>query len=178
MVQMQAVKRGLFSIIPRQALSLLTWQDLRAKACGEPTVGTSCPTFPQPFCVSVIKFSFLFSCFVSVISFLRKRTVYAPKKYTEDSALVRNFWRTLESFSDEDRGKFLQFAWARSRLPPESESDSTWRMKVNFLEASSQHDLPTAETCFFNVNVPAYDSYETMREKLLMAVTHCSSITS
>jgi len=63
-------------------------------------------------------------------------------------------------------------------LPPESDADNSWRMKVNFLEAASQHELPTAETCFFNVNIPAYNTFELMREKLLLAVTHCSSITS
>jgi len=36
---MEAIKRGLCSIIPRQALSLLCWQELKGKVCGEPTLG-------------------------------------------------------------------------------------------------------------------------------------------
>jgi len=150
-LQMDAIRRGLYSIIPRYALSLLSWNELRLKICGEPSLD---------------------------LAYLKKRTVYAPRQYTEDSPVVQNFWKTLASFSDEDRGKFLQFAWARSRLPPESELDSSWRMKLNILDGINQEELPTAETCFFNVNLPHYESFELMSQKLHLAVTHCSSITS
>lgn len=40
------------------------------------------------------------------------------------------------------------------------------------------HALPTAETCFFNVNIPNYPSKKIMQEKLLLAISMCSSITS
>ena len=112
------------------------------------------------------------------IAQLKKRTVYAPKKFTEQSPVVQNFWKALESFNPEKRAQFLQFSWARSRLPPENEADATWRLKLNVLESAEQDDLPTAETCFFNVNIPHYATYELMVQKLQIAVTHCSSITS
>lgn len=151
MLQMNAIRRGLLCIIPEQALSLLTWHELQLRVCGEPTLN---------------------------VQYLKRRTVYAPKKYDEDSEVVQNFWKAVESFSAEDRARFLQFAWARSRLPPEGDSDNTWRLKVNILEGASDDDLPTAETCFFNVNVPKYSSYDIMRQKIHLAVTYCSSITS
>jgi hypothetical protein len=150
-LQMEAIRRGLHSIIPPRSLALLTWQEFELRVCGEPNFN---------------------------IDWLRKRTVYAPKKFTLESQVIINFWATLASFSSENCRKFLQFAWARSRLPPESDPDATWRMKINIMENASVHDLPSAETCFFNVNIPAYTSLEQMSEKLLLSITHCSSITS
>lgn len=32
--------------------------------------------------------------------------------------------------------------------------------------------LPHADTCFFNVSIPAYSSLEIMKQKLLTAITH------
>ena len=150
-LQMSYIRRGLYSIIPEKALSMLSWKEVQKYICGEPTLN---------------------------VEQLKKRTVYAPRKFTEESPVVQNFWKAIESFSVEDRSRFLQFAWARSRLPPETEADATWRMKVNILEAADQGDLPTAETCFFNVNIPKYNDLESMMKKLHLAVTLCSSITS
>jgi len=36
--------------------------------------------------------------------------------------------------------------------------------------------LPHADTCFFNVSLPAYSSQILMREKLLIAIKHTTSI--
>jgi hypothetical protein len=36
--------------------------------------------------------------------------------------------------------------------------------------------LPHAETCFFNIKLPAYSSVEVMRERLLYAITHTKTI--
>jgi hypothetical protein len=150
-LQMHHIRCGLQAVVPAKALALLSWRELSQRVCGDSRLN---------------------------IDLLRRRTVYAPARYTHDHPVVQNFWRCLESFSPEEQGKFLQFAWARSRLPPANEADATWRLKVNILEAALQDDLPTSETCFFNLNLPRYDSYELMRTKLLFAIHHCSSITS
>jgi len=152
--QMHAVLRGLHTIVPKRTLRLFRWHELEMWVCGNSTLD---------------------------LRALKKQTVYSPAKFTAKSKVVRNFWRVLESFSEEEKSKYLQFSWARSRLPPVYDAeDKSWRMKVNILESGTKTDrmLPTAETCFFNVNLPSYSSYQLMREKLLMAITHCSSITS
>jgi E3 ubiquitin-protein ligase HERC2 len=150
-LQLNAIRQGLQTLLPPKSLPLLTWQELELRVCGEPDFN---------------------------IEWLKKRSLYAPKKFTDDSPVIKNFWSTLAAFSAENRRQFLQFAWARSRLPPESDPNATWRMRININESASQNDLPSAETCFFNVNIPHYQTLEQMSQKLLMSITHCSSITS
>jgi hypothetical protein len=94
---------GVFTVVPRHALSLLTWRELEGRVCGDPQLD---------------------------LSLLRRRTVYAPRNYNDTSPVVQHFWQTLQGFSHDDRVKFLQFSWARSRLPPDASRDPTWRMKV------------------------------------------------
>jgi hypothetical protein len=189
------IRAGLYSVVPPRACHLLTWHELELRVCGSPQLD---------------------------LDLLAKHTVYAPRKFTVESEIVKNFWRALRHFTPEEQAKFMQFSWARSRLPPESGKENTWRMKLNILEGAGENDLPTCETCFFNVNIPAYKfssnythitysinnifegivstnlfcpfvsvllvstfhvshcrrDYETLYNKLNLAITHCSSINS
>ncbi len=147
-LQMQAIREGLHSIVPAHALALLTWEELELRVCGRPTVD---------------------------IASLQRSTHYSPSHYNLQSPAIRNFWKArvarplvlftvcclyanrctvraqqvLTSFSDEERRNFLQFAWARSRLPSES---GTYRMQLNILEyreavvPNHKMLLPTSET--------------------------------
>jgi other hect domain ubiquitin protein ligase E3 len=154
LLQMRAIRCGLHSIVPARALQLLSWSELELRVCGEPFLD---------------------------LQVLQAHTVYRPNKFNAKSPIVVNFWRALSSFSASDRAKFLQFGWARSRLPAliEDESELTYRMQLSILHIDHDNQaLPTSETCFFNVNLPHYSSYQVLREKLLFAITHCSSITS
>src|SRR6185312_11587955 len=96
---------------------------------------------------------------------------------------------------------FLQFCWARSRLPAGDDQHGGYRMQLNILDHNPKPShpsvaataaaagssalggglndllLPTSETCFFNVNMPKYSNLETMRAKIKMALL-CSTITS
>ena len=116
---LDCIKAGLYSIVPRAALSVLRWSELRHRVCGDSEVD---------------------------LDALAAHTVYAPKKFTSESPIIQWLWNTLRSFSSDERGKFLQFCLARSRLPPTTSREGSWRMKVNVLEAANQRDLPTAET--------------------------------
>ncbi len=104
-----------------------------------------------------------------------------------------HFWEALESFTPAERSAFLQFGWARSRLPVDTDDrvESTYRMQLSILALARESDsdgdkevsrrnapLPTSETCFFNVNLPNYPTLEMTKEKLLLAIQHCASITA
>lgn len=147
-LQMHYVKLGLYSIVPREALSLLTWQELELRVCGEPTLD---------------------------VQVLKRVTRYSPSSYTESAEIVQWFWKVLEDFSAEERAKFLQFAWARTRLPADLSRD---RMLLNINENAEQEALPSAETCFFNVTLPRYDSIEQLRAKLTLAINECLNLSS
>ncbi|KAF1334195.1 Hect-domain containing peotein, partial [Globisporangium splendens] len=50
-------------------------------------------------------------------------------------------------------------------------------LKVPPATTKNQDDLlPKADTCFFNIELPAYSTEEIMREKLLLAITLCTSL--
>jgi len=148
-LQMHFIKQGLLTIVPRPALALLAWQDLELRVCGEANLD---------------------------LTQLKKHCTYRPNSYTEKSPIVQLFWQVLSEFSPVDQAKFLQFAWARTRLPPDMASD---RMQLNILEGGPDilNTLPTAETCFFNVVIPHYKTIEQLRAKLILAINECTSIT-
>ncbi|KAG5180887.1 hypothetical protein JKP88DRAFT_182262 [Tribonema minus] len=85
-----AVRRGLASIVPAAALSLLTGAELQTQVCG---------------CDGGVD-----------IALLRANTEYDEGVSPHD-AHITSLWRVLEAYSSKDRGQFLRFVWARSRLP-------------------------------------------------------------
>lgn len=97
------IRQGLYSVVPARAIQLLTWRELELRVCGSPQLD---------------------------LDLLARHTVYAPKQFSASSDVVRWFWKALREFSAEEQAKFMQFSWARSRLPPESGKENTWRMKV------------------------------------------------
>jgi len=87
-IQLKAIKKGIFDIIPSSLLRILTWQDLQWRVCGRPTVD---------------------------IQLLRRHTEYSG--INPNALYILNFWEVLESFTQEERRAFLRFAWAQERLP-------------------------------------------------------------
>ena len=144
--QIKYISEGIFDILPENISALLTPQDFEDFACGSPKVD---------------------------LRLLRERTVY--EQYEEESPLIQNFWKALESFTDEERSKYLKYVWGRSRLPT--------LKKVNFqhkINGSDSRDpdkrLPTSSTCYFTLYLPNYSSYEILREKLLYVINNCTEI--
>ncbi|KAK6014231.1 HECT-domain protein [Ostertagia ostertagi] len=72
------------------------------------------------------------------------------KMYTKTSAQIQWFWRALRSFEPEDRAKFLQFVTGTSK------------MELMFFFSFNQLDLPQ------------YESYEKLRDSLLIAIRECT----
>jgi len=100
---------------------------------------------------------------------LKKHTKY--KGADENSEVIKNFWRVLESFSDSDRGRFLQFAWARSRLPVDmSNVHMTVSIETEKDQKIADMKLPKSQTCFCIVDLPRYSTLDIMKEKITMAI--------
>lgn len=68
-------------------------------------------------------------------------------------------------------GQFLRFAWGRSRLP--AGGKFTEKMRIDATSNDITH-LPQAHTCFFSIELPAYNSLEMMRDKIVKAITFCT----
>jgi hypothetical protein len=108
------------------------------------------------------------------LALLKQHTSYASPLSLEHP-LVQRFWTVLEEFSPKNRQRFVQFAWARSTLPPAEDFNTSLQLSVAPPEGKDSKGkpvgmgdghLPKSMTCFFSVTLPNYSSLEVMRAKL------------
>ena len=71
----------------------------------------------------------------------------------EHHATCRRFWRVMDSFTQDDRSKFLRFTWGRSRLPREAKWDKPFKLTKK--NSDTDDVLPIAHTCFFQLELPS-----------------------
>ncbi|GHJ84973.1 hypothetical protein NliqN6_1375 [Naganishia liquefaciens] len=84
------------------------------------------------------------------------------------------FWRALRSFSQEERARFLMFVTSSSRVPLGGFSQLQGSSGIQPFQIHKLYRtdvLPSAATCFNELLLPSYSSYEDLRAKLLTAVT-------
>lgn len=102
---------------------------------------------------------------------LRANTDYHGYRPTDDQ--IAWFWSALKSFSREEQALFLQFVTGTSKVPLEgfvALQGMRGPQKFNIHKAFGSHLLPTAHTCFNQLDLPSYGSEEETREKLLLAI--------
>ncbi|VDO32194.1 unnamed protein product [Haemonchus placei] len=147
--QLDAFLTGFYEVIPKQLISMFNEQELELLISGLPDVD---------------------------IDDLSNNTEY--KMYTKTSAQIQWFWRALRSFEPEDRAKFLQFVTGTSKVPLQGFASLEG---MNGIQKFSIHmdcrggdRLPAAHTCFNQLDLPQYESYEKLRDSLLMAIRECT----
>lgn len=141
---------GLSNVLPVEILTLFTGQELRAALCGNTDVD---------------------------VDLLRRVVEY--EGYNEGDATIKFFWNVLREMSSDDRKKFLQFVWARSRLPnKESEFDAPFKIQKELSKESPDMALPSASTCFFTLSLPEYSTQDILRDKLHFAVNNVCTMES
>ncbi|KAI5127726.1 E3 ubiquitin-protein ligase HUWE1 [Nematocida parisii] len=107
----------------------------------------------------------------------RNNTIYFG--YTSDSQVIRWYWRAVRNFSMEERAKLLQFATGTSKLPLEGFAglrcqNGNQKFQIHKASGGSSR-LPTAHTCFNQLDLPEYDSYEQLVKALLFSLEECTS---
>jgi len=95
--------------------------------------------------------------------------------YTATSPQVQWFWRALRSFDKEEKAKLLQFATGTAKVPLNGFRDlegmtGTTKFSIH-KDPSSTDRLPQSHTCFNQIDLPEYESYEVLRSQLLLAIT-------
>jgi hypothetical protein len=115
------MRAGLAVVIPPRAISLCTATGLELRVCGDAHID---------------------------IAALRAHTTYSG--YFKQDRVPSLFWKVLTSFDDEQRGRFVRFAWGRSRLPL---AHQRWEREFRISRAEGRGDesLPLAHTCFFHI---------------------------
>ncbi|KAJ0000758.1 hypothetical protein NQD34_005778 [Periophthalmus magnuspinnatus] len=96
------------------------------------------------------------------------------KHCTSESNVVRWFWQAVEAFSEERRGRLLQFVTGSTRVPLQGfkalQGSAGPRLFTIHLIDANTENLPKAHTCFNRIDIPPYETYEKLYEKLLTAV--------
>ena len=76
-------------------------------------------------------------------------------------------WQVLREINQAERSRLLAFITGTDRVPLDGYDPP---FNVTFGADMVKDSLPKAHTCFNQIVLPAYSSYEKMKEKLLFAV--------
>jgi len=102
----------------------------------------------------------------------KQNTLYKGD-YHSNHITVQWFWRVVLSFNNEMRARLLQFVTGTSRVPmngfkelygsngPQLFTIEKWGLPENY---------PRAHTCFNRLDLPPYESYQQLRDKLIKAI--------
>ncbi|CAE6444639.1 unnamed protein product [Rhizoctonia solani] len=143
--QIEALLAGFYDIIPKELISIFNEQELELLISGTPDID---------------------------IDEWRAATDY--NGYNPSDPAIVWWWRALKSFDREERAKVLSFATGTSRVPLEGFKDlqgvqGTQRFSIHRAYGESDR-LPQAHTCFNQIDLPQYSSYEKLRTQLLLAI--------
>ena len=144
--QMSNLLQGFYSIIPKKLITIFNAKELELLVSGLPDI--------------------------DVLDW-KNNTQYI--NYTASSREIGYFWRAVRSFSKEEKAKLLQFVTGTSKVPLNGFKDLAG---VNGVSKFSIHKdygatdrLPQSHTCFNQLDLPAYESYEMLRRALLLAIS-------
>ncbi|KAK4872231.1 hypothetical protein RN001_016355 [Aquatica leii] len=147
--QLNAFLEGFYDIIPKRLISIFNEQELELLISGLPNVD---------------------------IDDLKANTEY--HKYQSNSLQIQWFWRALRSFDQADRAKFLQFVTGTSKVPLQGFAhlegmNGVQKFQIHRDDRSTDR-LPSAHTCFNQLDLPVYETSEKLRTYLLKAIHECS----
>lgn len=148
--QVNAFLEGFHDIIPAQLIQIFNEQELELLISGLPDID---------------------------IDEWKANTVY--EGYTLSSPQIQWFWRAVRSFDQEERAKLLQFSTGTSKVPLEGFSQLQGSNGVQKFQIHKEfgdvNRLPSAHTCFNQIDLPQYLSYEDLRSNLFKAISECST---
>lgn len=147
--QLNAFLEGFYDIIPKRLISIFNEQELELLISGLPNID---------------------------IDDLKASTEY--HKYLPNSLQIQWFWRALRSFDQADRAKLLQFVTGTSKVPLQGFAslegmNGVQKFQIHRDERSTDR-LPSAHTCFNQLDLPVYETYDKLRYMLLKAIQECS----
>ncbi|XP_057187900.1 probable E3 ubiquitin-protein ligase HERC4 [Triplophysa rosa] len=86
--------------------------------------------------------------------------------------LIKNFWTVFVELSEENKKKFLIFMYGTGRVP--AGGLSKLKLKIVQMNNPDSDDLlPAAQTCFGTLYLPKYSDIDTLRHKLIHAISFC-----
>ncbi|XP_022131797.1 E3 ubiquitin-protein ligase UPL2-like isoform X2 [Momordica charantia] len=143
--QINAFLEGFHELIPRELISIFNDKELELLICGLPDID---------------------------LDDMRANTEYSG--YSAASPVIQWFWEVVQAFSKEDKARLLQFVTGTSKVPLEGFSalqgiSGSQKFQIHKAYGSPDH-LPSAHTCFNQLDLPEYPSKQHLEERLLLAI--------
>ncbi|RYP40806.1 hypothetical protein DL767_001452 [Monosporascus sp. MG133] len=144
--QMENFLKGFHEIIPAELISIFNEQELELLISGLPDID---------------------------VDDWKSNTEY--HNYTPSSPQIQWFWRAVRSFDKEELAKLLQFVTGTSKVPLNGFKELEGMNGINRFnihrDYGNKDRLPSSHTCFNQLDLPEYESYDTLRRQLLKAIT-------
>ncbi|CAH0550322.1 unnamed protein product [Brassicogethes aeneus] len=102
----------------------------------------------------------------------KQNTLYKGD-YHGNHIVIQWFWRVVLSFSTEMRARLLQFVTGTSRVPMNGFKElygSNGPQLFTIEKWGSTDNYPRAHTCFNRLDLPPYESYQHLKDKLVKAI--------
>jgi len=153
--QVNALIKGIYSVVPRSVLSVFDYQELELVLCGVPEIDV-----------------------VDWRSHTDIKYQEFDKPTKAEKRVVDWFWEALENFSQEERARLLQFVTGTSRVPVEgfkalvSNDGRVRRFGVQLVPRGTPPAglYPKAHTCFNRMDIPMYESKEELETYLTLVI--------
>ncbi|XP_047219264.1 E3 ubiquitin-protein ligase NEDD4a isoform X2 [Girardinichthys multiradiatus] len=143
--QMTSFKEGFFELIPKDLIRIFDENELELLMCGLGDVD---------------------------VNDWRQNTNYKGG-YSGDHVVIQWFWKTVLLMDAEKRIRLLQFVTGTSRVPMNGFAElygSNGPQQFTIEQWGTRDKLPRAHTCFNRLDLPPYESFEELREKLNIAI--------
>ncbi|XP_019389071.1 PREDICTED: E3 ubiquitin-protein ligase NEDD4 isoform X1 [Crocodylus porosus] len=143
--QMAAFKEGFFELIPQDLIKIFDENELELLMCGLGDVD---------------------------VADWKLHTKY-KNGYSINHQVIQWFWKAVLMMDSEKRIRLLQFVTGTSRVPMNGFAElygSNGPQLFTIEQWGTPEKLPRAHTCFNRLDLPPYDSFEDLWEKLLLAI--------
>ncbi|XP_077374688.1 E3 ubiquitin-protein ligase NEDD4-like [Festucalex cinctus] len=143
--QMTAFKDGFFELIPQDLIKIFDENELELLMCGLGDVD---------------------------VNDWRQNTKY-KSGYSAEHVVIHWFWKAVLLMDAEKRIRLLQFVTGTSRVPMNGFGElygSNGPQRFTIELWGTRDKLPRAHTCFNRLDLPPYESFEELREKLHIAI--------
>jgi len=142
--QIDAFLEGFREMIDTRLLSIFNEQELELLICGLPDID---------------------------YNDLKANTEY--KGFNPSSEVISWFWQIVEDMTQEEKALLVQFVTGTSKVPIQGFKqlqgmNGIQRFQIH--KGQGEDRLPTAHTCFNQLDLPSYTSLKSMRKNLLLAI--------
>ncbi|XP_012584236.1 PREDICTED: E3 ubiquitin-protein ligase NEDD4 isoform X2 [Condylura cristata] len=143
--QMAAFKEGFFELIPQDLIKIFDENELELLMCGLGDVD---------------------------VNDWREHTKY-KNGYSVNHQVIQWFWKAVLMMDSEKRIRLLQFVTGTSRVPMNGFAElygSNGPQSFTVEQWGTPEKLPRAHTCFNRLDLPPYESFEELWDKLQIAI--------